>query len=81
MPIIKVSTIRPRRQWSDNELHIDASESEERNGEHASPSEVVVTFADPGTRPVSARELVMAATEALLKYASGGQTDNDHELA
>ena len=42
-------------------------------------SEVVVASTDTGTRPVPARVSVMAATEALLEYASVGRTDNDRE--
>ena len=65
--------------------HTDASSSEAefgriRDGERPSPlSEVVVASADPGTRPVTARASLMAATEALLDYSSGGLTDNDCE--
>ena len=62
--------------------HTDASSSEAelvriRDGERPSLSEVVDNSANPGTRPVSTRESVMAA----LEYASGGRTDNDRELA
>ena len=50
--------------------------------EHLSPrSEVVVASADTGTRPVPARASLMAAAEALLKYACVGRTDNDRESA
>ena len=65
----------------------DASSSEEelvriRDDERPSPlSDVVVTSADPGTRPVPARASVMAAAEARSEYASGGRSDNDRESA
>ena len=53
-----------------------------RDGERPSPrSEVVVAFADTGTRPVPARASVMAAAEGLLEYAIVGRTDNDRESA
>ena len=53
-----------------------------RDDERPSPrSEVVVASADTGTRPVPARASVMAATEALLEYASVRRTDNDRESA
>ena len=67
--------------------HTEASSSEAefgrvRDDERPSPrSEVVVASTDTGTRPVKAHELVMAAAEALLKYASVGRTDNDRESA
>ena len=66
--------------------HKDASANEEewervQDGDRASPlSDVMVTCADPGTRPVSANTSVMAAA-ALLEYASGARTDNDRESA
>ena len=48
--------------------------------ERLSPrSEVVVASADTGTRPVPASASLMAAAEALLKYASVGRTDHDRE--
>ena len=67
--------------------HTEASSSEAefgrvRDDERASPrSEVVVASTDAGTRSVPARALIMAAAEALLKYASVGRTDNDRESA
>ena len=67
--------------------HTEASSSEAELGrimddERLSPRcEVVVASADTGTRPVPARESVMAAAEALLEYASVGRTDNDRESA
>ena len=61
--------------WSEAEL--------ERIGDDERPhlSEVVVASAETGTRPVLACASVMAAAEALLEYASVGQTDNDRESA
>ena len=50
-----------------------------RDDERPSLSEVVVAFAEAGTRPVPARALVIAAAEALLEYASVGRPDNDRE--
>ena len=61
--------------WSEAELG--------RIGDDERPhlSEVVVASADTGARPVLACASVMAAAEALLEYASVGQTDNDRESA
>ena len=59
--------------------HTDASSNKAELGRirdderPSSLSEVVVAFADSGTRPVPARVSVMAAAEALLEYASGGR--------
>ena len=67
--------------------HTDASSTEAELGgirdddRPSSLPEVVVASADTGTRPVSARASVMAAAEALLKYAIGGRIDNDRESA
>ena len=67
--------------------HTEASSSEAefgrvRDDERPSlRSEVVVASVDTGTRPVPTRASVMAAAEALLEYASVGQTDNDSESA
>ena len=67
--------------------HTEASSSEAelgriRDDERSSPlSEVVVAFADTGTRLVPDRASVMAAAEALLEYASVGRTDNGRESA
>ena len=67
--------------------HTEASSSEAefervRNDELPSPrSEVVVASTDTGTRPMPARTSVMAAADALLKYASVGRTNNDRESA
>ena len=68
---------------SSNGENTEASSSEAeleriRDDERPSPlSEVVVTSADTGTRPVPARASVMAAAEALLEYGNVGRTDND----
>ena len=72
-----MSSIREHAKVSSSEAELGRIRDDER----PSLSEVMVASADTGTRPVPARVSVMAAAEALLKYASVSWTDNDRESA